>query len=136
MTDLKFDLRQLVMKSGFTAAAARYPSRNHSLAPMRCPITCRDFEARDQRDIDDLVIVGFVMAINEHFATAGGHGDIILVLYKQTTPISHMSDKWAKWSIVKQLPDFIGLHTSNDNGSPVSSKARTLSESVGVVNQL
>ena len=131
MNDLKFAFRQLLKNPGFTAVAVRCYARAPSLARLLCPIARRDFETRDQQDVHDLVIVGFVMAVNEHFTPAGGQGDVILVFHQQSAPVSRMNDKGAKRSIVKQLPDFIGFHVSNDSRRLASGKPRKVIGSVG-----
>ena len=124
MNDLRYAFRQLLKNPGFTAVAVMCGAVARSLARLPRPVARRDFETRDQQDVHDLVFVGSVMAVNEHFAPAGGQGDVILMFHEQPAAVSHMKDKRSKRSIVKQPPDFIGFHAANLSQIPYHSKNR------------
>src|SRR5437016_9901832 len=61
----------------------------------------RDFQTRNQHDIHDLVIVGSIVPVYEHFSPTGGQGDIILVFHRQTASICTMKNKRAEGALVK-----------------------------------
>jgi hypothetical protein len=68
------------------------------------------FQPGDHQQIHDLIIVGLVVAVNDHGAPAGGQSDEILELNKQMATIGHMNGEGSKRLGMKQLPNFLCLH--------------------------
>lgn len=50
------------------------------------------------------------MAVDDHFTTAGGQCDVILVLHEQAPTIRYMHNERMKRLLVEQFPDFVGFH--------------------------
>jgi hypothetical protein len=88
----------------------------------------RNFEARDQHDVHNLVIVRFVMPENVHSTPAGSQGDEILMFHQQTATVSHVNEKGAERLRVEQLPDVIRIHVFNVTEIPGSRKRGGLSQ--------
>ena len=86
----------------------------------------RDFEPGDQAQVNHLVVVRPVMAVNEHFMSAGGERDEVLVLDGQPAAIGHMDDKRAKGAGVDQFSNRVRLHVANHvrGSGPSKRKAR------------
>lgn len=101
----------------FTLRVARLFEFFQSLTRLLRAIPCRYFEASNQHEVHDLVIVGLVVAINEHFKPAGRQGHEIFMLHKQTPTVGHMNSERPKRSVMQQLPDFIGFHRSENNSA-------------------
>src|SRR5688572_13827930 len=75
----------------------------------------RRFKACHHDHVHDLIIVRFVMTIDDHGATTGGQGDEVFVFYKQTSAVRNMDDKWAKRLGVQQVLDFLSFHLFSSN---------------------
>ena len=125
MHDLRFAFRQLLKNPGFTAVAMPGGARTRLLARLPRSVARREFKTRDQQNVHDLVIVGPVVAVNEHLAPAGGQGDVILMFHEQPATVSHMNDKRPKGAIVKQLPNLVCFHAPDDSPKLLSGKARS-----------
>ena len=95
-----------------------------SVAGFPDAVARRHLMARDQQDVDPLVIIGLVMAVDQHFAPARGQRDEIFVLDQQPSAVSHMDEKGAEGLGVKQPPDFIRFHGIHPNQKPDPRKER------------
>ena len=111
MNDLKFAFRQLLTTAGLTVGATRL--RSGLLSRLLWAVARRNLEARNQHDVHDFIIVGFIMPENVHFTPAGGQGDEIRMLHQQTATVSHVNEKGAERLTVEQFPDVIRFHVSN-----------------------
>ncbi len=98
--------------------------RRGLLSRLLCAVVRRNLEARDQYDVHNLIIVGFIVPVNDHFTPARSQGDEILMFHQQTATVSHVNEKGAEGLCVKQLPDFIRFHVFNIIGIPDSRKRR------------
>jgi hypothetical protein len=116
--------KMLRLTSALIAVAVRYSAGAGSLVRLSRTVARGDFKTCDQQGVHDLVIIGFVVAVKEHFTPAGSQGDVIFVFHQQPAAIGHINHERAKGPFMKQSSDLIRFHVSNDSQSLDSSKAR------------
>ena len=94
------------------------------LPPSPRAIAECDFEPADGPQVDDFVIVGPVVAVNDHFVPAGCECDEVFVFDGQPAAIGHVDYKRAKGAGVHQLSNLVGLHAANHAPRAISSKGK------------
>ena len=76
----------------------------------------RHFKTSDQHEINHVIIIRFISAVEKHFAAAGGQRNVVFMLDQEPSSVSAVHKKRAERLSMKQFSNFIGLHGWNCSG--------------------
>ena len=115
MNDLKFAFCQLLKNPGFTAVDVTFREPTRLLPHFLHAVAGCDFQTGHKHDVNDLVIIRLIVAVNEQFAPAGSQSDAIFMLHEQPTAVSNVNQKRTEGLYMKQSSNFVSFHLFDDS---------------------